>query len=63
MKGVKTAIRSNEIFVLPTFGFLKVKEYRDLYEERWCLKLCFAWIIWRASIKIWSESVWRETEY
>lgn len=62
VKRIKTATHKHEIFIIPTFGFLKAKEYRGLYWERWCWKLCFAWMIWGAAIKIWSESEWRETE-
>lgn len=49
MKQVKTAILKNEVFIIPTFGLLKVKEYKGLYKERWRLNLCFAWLIWRVA--------------
>lgn len=62
MKQISTRTYKNEIFIIPTFGFLKFKEYRYFNEERWCWKLCFAWIIWRAAINIWSESEWRESD-
>mgnify|MGYP000918742624 CR=1 FL=1 len=63
MKRLKTLTKTNEIFIIPTLGLLKCVKYRGLYDQKHEWRLCFAWLIWRASIQIWQEKEWRRFEY
>jgi len=58
-----TSTKTNEIFIMPALGLLKCIKRRGLYEQKWEWRLCFAWLIWRASIRIWQEKEWRKFEY
>lgn len=50
MKRFETALSRSEIFIIPTFGFIKKYSY---IEEKEYIRIAFAWLNLRASIIIW----------
>lgn len=57
MLDLKTKTAKGEWFIIPEIGLLKYRRVRNVkdLEERMEWRLCFGWLVWRASIRIWQE--------
>lgn len=63
MLDLQTKSAKGEWFIIPGIGFLKCVKYKEIHKQRTEWRLCFAWLRWRASIRIWREKEWRVFEH